>query len=96
MAAEFFAPEEWHMYQMNPAPEKRDLQEYISSYCRLHDDNFLAAFLHRYEDTLNQNVLSYMRLLRGNTQSERAELYAPILHDGAFRGYEAGVCDRFA
>lgn len=61
MAAEFFAPKEWHMYQMNPAPEKRDLQEYISDYCRSHDDKFLAAFLHRYEDTLNQNVLSYMR-----------------------------------
>ena len=58
---DFFAPEEWRMYQMNPAPEKRDLQEYISDYCRSHDDNFLAAFLHCYEDTLNQNVLNYMR-----------------------------------
>ena len=61
MAAEFFAPEEWHMYQMNPAPERKDLQEYISAYFRLHDDKFLAAFLHYYEETLNQNVLSYMR-----------------------------------
>ena len=61
MAAEFFAPEEWHMYQMYPAPEKRGLQEYISDYCRTHDDKFLAAFLHFYEETLNQNVLSYMR-----------------------------------
>ena len=58
---DFFAPEEWHMYQMNPAPERKDLQEYISDYCRSHDDIFLMAFLHYYEETLNQNVLSYMR-----------------------------------
>lgn len=61
MTAKFFAPEEWHMYQMNPVPKKRDLQEYISDYCRSHDDKSLAAFLHCYEDTLNQNVLNYMR-----------------------------------
>ena len=61
MAAEFFAPEEWHMYQMNPAPPKKDLQEYISAYCLIQDDRYLAAFLHYYEETLNQNVLSYMR-----------------------------------
>lgn len=49
------------MYQMNPAPEKRDLQDYIGDYCRSHDDKSLAVFLHYYEETLNQNVLSYMR-----------------------------------
>ena len=61
MASDYLAWEDWHMYQMNPAPPKKDLQEYISAYCLIQDDRYLAAFLHYYEETLNQNVLNYMR-----------------------------------
>ena len=61
MASDYLAWEDWHMYQMNPAPLKKDLQEYISAYCLIQDDRYLAAFLHYYEETFNQNVLKYMR-----------------------------------
>ncbi len=54
---------EFEMYRINPAPPKWDLQEYISAYKAENDIKYLNWFLHYYENTLNNNVLQYMRRL---------------------------------
>lgn len=54
---------ELEMYRINPAPPKWDLQEYILAYKSENDEKYLNWFLHYYENTLNNNVLQYMRRL---------------------------------
>ncbi len=49
------------MYQLEPAPPKMDLQEYIDGYLNTGDAAFLAQFLHWYESAINNKATDFVR-----------------------------------
>ena len=53
--------EELYRYRLQPAPEKKSLQEYIELYLDTGEASWLAAFLHYYEPRLNDLSMGYVQ-----------------------------------
>ncbi len=53
--------EELYRYRLQPAPEKKPLQEYIELYLDTGEALWLAAFLHYYEPRLNNLSMGYVQ-----------------------------------
>ena len=53
---------ELHRYRLTPAPPKEnDLQKYILRYFSERDDKYISWFLHYYERTVNDKVMSIVQ-----------------------------------
>lgn len=52
---------ELYIYRLDPAPPKKNLQEYISLYLAEKEENYLSWFLHYYERTLNEKTLEIVQ-----------------------------------
>lgn len=52
---------ELYIYNMTPAPPKKNLQEYISLYISEKDNKYLSWFLHYYERTLNEKAMEIIQ-----------------------------------
>lgn len=52
---------ELYRYRLQPAPEKKPLQEYIELYLDTGEASWLAAFLHYYEPRLNDLSMGYVQ-----------------------------------
>ena len=53
--------EELYRYRLQPAPEKKRLQEYIELYLETGDETHFTHFLHYYEPSINDMAIGYVQ-----------------------------------
>lgn len=53
--------EELYIYRLDPAPPKKNPQEYISLYLAEKDEKYLSWYLHHYERTLNEKAMGIVQ-----------------------------------
>ncbi len=80
--------EELYRYRLQPAPEKKPLQEYIELYLDTGEALWLAAFLHYYEPRLNDLSMGYVQeyAMQGHFADIKSASVFGLLQ--ALQGYE--------
>ena len=80
--------EELYRYRLQPAPEKKPLQQYIELYLDSGEESWLAAFLHYYEPRLNDLSMGYVQeyAMQGHFADIKSACVFGMLQ--ALQGYE--------